>query len=203
MNKRQFLLVIAMTFLGGIIGGTLSNYFLNNLAYSKDEVKFPVKDTIDAKLFRVIDDKGAIVCTLGFKSNIPSLEFFDGEWTSKMDSLGLESNLQHKDVGLVRTRINPSGFYYYYYSKWEMKARGNNPLLELSFEDDSLIRIGGDHKSPPSIAIRDKKTGTRGVRDRTVLGTVELRGKNEERIIRPPSSLIFFNENGKVIFEAP
>jgi len=207
MNKRQFLLVLAMAFLGGIIGGALSNQYFNNLAYSKNAIKEPGKDTIDAKMFRVINEEGDVSCTLGFKDGSASLEFpgrGDFPSTSRIDHDGFESFVKDKRVGMIKTNICPFGLLYYYYPQWEIEAKEKKgPLFNLFAPDDSLIRIGGPNKDGPSIIIRDKYPGNTVPRDRAVLGKVDLIGKNEERISRPASSLVLFSERGNVIFKAP
>ena len=205
MNKRQFLLVLLMAFLGGIIGGALSNQHFSSLAYSKNAVKDPGKDTIDAKMFRVIDDDGAVLCTLGLKNRVASLEFSNGgDYTSRINHDGFESIFKHKEAGLIKTKIWPFGLFYYYYPKWEIEAREKKGEFFQPWDtDESLIRIGGDNKDGPSIIIRDKKSGSYTPRDRTVLGRVVLTNKNEERIMRPASSLVLFGENGNVLFSAP
>lgn len=206
MNKRQFLLVLLVSFLGGIIGGALSSQYFNNPAYSKTAVKDTVKDSIDAKMFRVLDDDGVVVCTLGFKNNIASLEFSNqGESTTRVDRDGIESIWENKKYGLIKTKIWPFGLFYYNYPKWEIEAREKKGGLWGLFHppDDSLIQIGGDNNEGPSIIIRDKIPGSHSPIDRAVLGKVALTNKNEERINRPASSLVLFGEKGNVLFKAP
>ncbi len=205
MNKRQFLLVLLMSFVGGMIGGAISSQYFNNPAYSKSAVKDTVKDTIDAKMFRVVDDNGAVLCTLGLKYNFASLEFSNkGDSTSRMDHSGFESIFEDKKIGLIKTKIWPFGFFYHCYSKWEIEAREKKGGFFHPWDtDESLIRIGGDNKDGPSIIIRDKKPGSYIPRGRAILGSVVLTGKNEERIIRPASSLVLFGEKGNVLFTAP
>lgn len=205
MNKQQFLLVLLISFLGGIIGGALSNQYFNNPAYSKTEVKDSVKDTIDAKMFRVVNDDGAVLCTLGLKNGSASLEFSkELDITTRIDHDGFESIWENKKYGSVKTKIWPFGLYYYYYPQWEIEVREKKgEFFDLWHPDESLIQIGGDNNNGPSIIIRDRIPGSYSPRDRAVLGKVALTNKNEERIMRPASSLVLFGEKGNVLFSAP
>jgi len=56
MSKKQLILMLVLTFIGGIIGGTISGkIFANNEVCAKATIKPKI---IEAKEFRVIDDDG-------------------------------------------------------------------------------------------------------------------------------------------------
>lgn len=62
MAKKQFIILVVVSFLGGIIGGVLSNQYFFVSAFAKNR---NVSQIIEAKEFRVLGDNGKTKATFG------------------------------------------------------------------------------------------------------------------------------------------
>jgi hypothetical protein len=196
MSKKQFAIVLLAALIGGIIGGLLSSrFFITKEAYATNGVK---QQIITASEFRVIDDTGKIVSSFGEKG----LLIDGGEVSVKLDSWGLRIDWNtpgNRAFEKAVSQLCPFGFTYTEYSKKEVKEL-DKTLFKFAAEMPN-IEIGYDQNEPgPSIRLRDTKQR----KLRMVLGPYELIGsKTGSRIIRPTSSIVMFNDQGTVIWQAP
>ena len=107
MNKKQFAVLIVVTFIGGIIGGFLFNQvgFIGQ-AHAKD------KKIIEANEFRVVNSKGNITATLGPASgkneDFAALQFSRSDGiNTKFDFLGFAINGDKRNI-----MVNPHGIHF-------------------------------------------------------------------------------------------
>lgn len=206
MRKKQFLLVLAASFIGGIIGGLISEkIFTNHQAFAENGAASRI---IEAKEFRVIDDAGNTIGSFGREDamgavlSIQKEKDKSGSGASvRLFYFGLEA--EYTSPGYwkhekVKTIIWPWGMSYTEFSKLDIDK---NEKSFLGFTPPSNIRIGAsESNSPgPAIILRDRNRNLRAV-----LGATDLReAKSDAQIQRPPSSLVLFNEQGKVVWQAP
>jgi hypothetical protein len=128
---------------------------------------------------------------------------------------------------LGKAELNPAGLFIYgadkgkspnsYYGSGSLEIRsidGNHTLIYLGEKllgtsgVPSLRMFSPDGNSMASLVMNNKgesslRFNTNG-KERVVLGGTELKDdKTGSTIIRPPTSLVFINEKGKVIWSAP
>jgi len=176
MNRKQFIFTLSVALLSGLMGGVLSIWFLMPpSAVSQDE---PQK-VITAEEFRVVDDEGNTLATLG-------------------ESLTLTS----KD-GMGEVRIHTDLFDF---SGLESAGTGLQPpppthtllLLPTGITLKNKGRMV-THLSAASLELYDSEG-----RERAVLGTTLLKNPDTGFAeIGAPSSLILLDEDGKVVWWAP
>jgi hypothetical protein len=198
MNKKHFAVLIFVSFIGGIVGGALSNQFLSGNVYAKSKAtpNETIPDVIKTKELIIIDDKGNMAGTF----NNQGISINDKEQSMKLNSFGLQMEFT-SDRQKTITMISPFGFSFREYSPSEIFKLKQDKLSFLSdiFSDNKSIWIGSDPESK-SGAIRMFDDN---YKLRLVLGGVQLSNKKEETIQRPPSSIVMFNDKGNVIWEAP
>jgi len=175
MNQKQFVLTLSVAIISGFLGGTLGVWFLMPPSVL---VQGEPQNVITAEEFRVVDDEGNTLATLG-------------------SSLTLTS----KD-GMAEVRINTG-------------------LLDFS----DLLELQRPSPHPPThtlllqpggITLRNKgwrvskfSSGSLELYDseeriRAVLGSTLLKNPDTGFAdIGPPSSLILYDEDGKVVWSAP
>jgi uncharacterized protein YneF (UPF0154 family) len=228
MNRKQYILLLVIAIIGGVIGGALSSKVLiNKKAFAKDKAK---RKIIEANEFRVMDEEGNIQAQLREGSFGAYLSFLKIR-KDIVDKIGTNELYNHvmKDnpsyVYLDNTGLTCKGKKYCSlvskngFSFTERLATPSSvPLLHIG--DTSLYWFGfrGDY---PGFQLVDREKSCRLLitlhasgepyielkddllHSRAVLGHAELTDKTKSTIIRHASSLILFDKDGNVIWSAP
>ncbi|HES58898.1 MAG TPA: hypothetical protein ENO18_00585 [Caldithrix sp.] len=207
MGKKQFIILVAASFIGGMFGGIISNkIFISDYALAKNASQTQV---IKAKEFQVVDDNGKKLGSFGAENygallSISRKDKNNVENLVKLHFAGLEVSQilpGNRKYGKSETKIEPFGFSYKEYSQYEMEQAKNNPLSDL-FDQRVNISIGENQNS-------DERGGAINLYDaryklRLTIGGIKLHQiKTDSTIHRPQSSIVMFNEQGGIIWEAP
>jgi len=230
MNRKQFFLTLSVAIISGFLGGMLGVWFLMpSSVLAQDE---PQK-VIEAEEFRVVDREGKQRVTLNKErfsfqdeegvpsfnlSSIPGkVELYMSRGDSSLDlfvntsksSIGLDDQTGSLDMTSIGIDAGDwakndafsltGGFLWLFNSesyegiKLELDA-DKKPSLELHSTDFRAVAVLG-----PSLELYDS-TGDL----RAVLGSTELKNnRTGSTEIRAPSSLVLFDEEGKVVWSAP
>jgi len=172
MSRKQFLLTLSVAIISGSLGGAVSVWFLlPPSVVSQDEPQ----NVITAEEFRVVDDEGNTLATLGRSLTLTSK---DGMSEVRIDTglLDFSGLLGLQPPPPTRTLLfQPSGI--------TLKNKGST-VTQLSSASLELYDSEG--------------------RIRAVLGTTLLKNPDTGSAeIGAPDSLILSDEEGKVIWWAP
>ena len=176
MKSMQYVLMLALSIISGFLGGALSVWFLMpQSAVSQDEPQ----NVITAEEFRVVDDEGNTLATLGRSLTLTSKDGMREVriHTDLFDFSGLES---------AGTGLQPPPLTY---------------TLLLQPSQITLRKKGRivTHLSAASLELYDSEG-----RERAVLGTTLLKNSDTGFAeFGAPSSLILSDEDGKVVWWAP
>jgi len=194
MSKKQFSLIVTVAVFSGLVGGGLTSWLLmTQLVMAQDS---PPK-VIQAQEFQVVDDVGRVRIRLGFGTFDDS---GDGEETHLLflDETGVEHVMIRDTFGgpyLQLQKSTTSG------SISLGSTLAGKPVLKMM---DRRFGGGGINLelSPeglPNITLFDQDTSSRAI-----FGTTELKHPNTGSTeIRAVSSLVLFDEEGKVVWSAP
>jgi len=217
MRKKQYILLVALALIGGLVGGTLSNQvFLNKVVFA--EKKIP--KVVEAEEFRLIDKNGKIIAHLGMNvrsspelriltpaygnrkrtgviisaSKYSSNIWLFGEKTKISMAVNSHPGINSPGIQNAEIKIGFSG--------WSGLADAIKSGKQLERNSSSIrLNIGESEGiiSGPSVILTSKSGKTHAV-----LGRVELEvtstGETRERL---ESSLVFFDRDGKSIWSAP
>lgn len=196
MAKKQFIILVLFSFLGGIIGGTVSNKYFFETAYAKAKNS----KIIDTNIIRILDDKGSIYCTLSSRG----LEINDQKMLTRVSAFGLSTSLDIPDLhrpSRFTTEITPFGLGYRSYSAQEIKDIDKNPLRELAFDNNITI---GASRSNSDEGITSIELYDTNKRLRFVVGGTELHNPTNDSTSKTSiASIVMFSDKGNVVWQAP
>jgi hypothetical protein len=231
MNRKQYLLMLILALIGGVIGGALSSkVFIDTQVFAQDKNK---KRVIEAEEFRVVDREGIICARLMSETEEGSettaiLELLKESHVS--DGIRLVASSKKCEISL---RSLNNTFYIstekygssmclfsemdeYQNNIFLFTGGGKNGNARLSLDRFYLPYLGKgaifgkglDIPQTIEIDVNSDCTPSLALHDkynktRCVLGQTELIDKTGSRIIRPPSSLVLFDKNGHVKWSAP
>lgn len=208
MRRRQFLLLMVLTVAAGLVGGAVSNWILMARTAEAQETKKHEKVVI-AEEFRLVDKTGKTLAVLGVR------DMFDNEIMQHtgypddiINLLGVYPGLFLYDKGgTVRGKFivdeesqNPSLVLYDNKGAFRMAMdwAGDQPTIEVNGGDGTRARLEGFAKGA-CLTIRDSDRTQRAVLGNTgirIIKTGEIRK-------RAASSLVLFDKEGNVMWEAP
>jgi hypothetical protein len=177
MNKWQFITVVAVALVAGLIGGVISDRV----------AKATGKKVIEAEEFRVVDKAGKVRASLNADEVASALILYDANGEPRA-TIGV---IKHKSL-LALYDVN---------SKQRANIGADNDSSTLSFFDDNgkPRAIIGAIKNNPAVELYDAE-GDR----RAALGAANLVGpKTSTAMNRSESSLVLFNKKGDVLWAAP
>ena len=230
MNHKQFISTLLVATFSAFLGGTFGVWFLMPPSVlAQDEPQ----GVIEAQEFRVVDANGRVRAQLSVSGNVTSLEFAHptgdrpmleilASWRSTGNShlafrdskgeeratLGFSEEFELSDLSL--------------YGPQTTAGTGTPAEVELSISKDLnralsgrgagvapalTLQPAGNFSSinlgvpidGPMLSIHDGK-----LRERVVLGSTRLRNtRTGSTEIRASSSLVLFDEEGKVVWSAP
>ena len=214
MPKKQIFFIAVLALVGGLIGGVVSSQFLmGQPAFAK----YKSQQIVEAEGFRLVDKQGKVFANLELipkhgafltLSSINSrshvkLGFLPGD----SPQIILEDHLGERKDSLIRIGSgdgHPS-----------IGLDGLDPTLYLTTPYRSTVGLGFEGVKP-TITLWQKRVHRATFRsdilelndkngiNRAALGSFDLKVSRTGAVEkRPPSSLVLFGEDGKVIWQAP
>jgi len=187
MNRKQFIFTVLLALLSGLMGGVLSIWFLlPQSVLAQDE---PQK-VMEAEEFRVVDAEGNV-----------QARFFMKEMTSlwKKPYLEIYDDDNKHEFYLSSDGL---GFSVDDWPRLKLDLFNGEPLLTFRLKKStrSQVTLGfWPNRNEPSLNLYDEVGNLRAV-----LGTTELKhNRTGSTEIRATSSLVLFDEDGKVLWSAP
>ena len=187
MNSKQFLLTLLVAITSGLLGGALSVWFLMPPSVlAQDE---PQK-VIEAQEFRVVDAEGNV-----------QARFFMKEMTSlwKKPYLEIYDDDNKHEFYLSSDGL---GFSVDDWPRLKLDLFDGEPLLTFRHRKTthSQVTLGfWPNRNEPSLNLYDEVGNLR-----VALGPTDLKNtRTGSTEIRAPSSLVLFDEEGKVVWSAP
>ncbi|MFH0845068.1 MAG: hypothetical protein V1930_06290 [Pseudomonadota bacterium] len=181
MKKHQYMIVLALALVGGLLGGGLSGRFLSvkPVPARKDPI---LKKIIVANEFHLVDEgeKDRWVLALS-KEGEPSITFINKNGWAPM-AMG----------------INRDGIPYFNMIPQPFDTEGPSFIMMDSYQRKRAI-LGLRGSGEPYLSLLDHNGQVRAVLG-SVEFTNELTGSSEKR---PCSSLVLFDEQGRIIWSAP
>lgn len=180
MAKRQYIVMLALALIGGVIGGALSSKILWRRAQTPEDLE--LKKVIVANEIHLVDHEGKARWVLAFsKEGEPSVTFVNKDGWAPM-ALG----------------VNRNGFPFFNMVLQPLKRGGPSlALMDGRMKSRAVLGLWGDGE--PYLTLLDRNGQVRAT-----LGSTELKnpltGSSERR---PCSSLVLFDEDGKIIWSAP
>ncbi len=189
MNNKQFFFTLFLAVTSGCLGGVLSVWFLIPQAVlAQDETQ----NVLEAREFRLVDASGKLRARLAIDDLI-------GSRTTGLEMFGEngEKNviLRTGDYGMAfLTLANEGG------ATAELTVNRQDSQLQLSRSTrNPRVRLGLSQKGLPSLTLFDQNNNLR-----SILGSTELIVDGTGFTGLPaPSSLLLFDEEGKVVWSAP
>lgn len=184
MKRRQYLLMVVISIVAGLIGGAVSNRMLVSriaMAQEKQETNEITADSVYAKEFRLVNDSGATLVLLSPVGGSPSLLFADDNGVPRI-SIGLLPDgspgvcLHDSDrVGRILMVVLPDG----------------SPGISLRDSNEKQrIAIGLLPDGRPSVDLSDINEA---IRARLGCSDIET-AKTGSVTQRPESSLVLFDK---------
>jgi hypothetical protein len=181
MAKPQQVLTVVLALIAGMIGGAVSSHFLGSAFAEKWT---GVQEVVRARLFELVDKSGQPRAVLNLDEDNPVLALLDKE---KKKQVWLEA----RPDGAVLILHGEE------HSKAFMQTRFGGASLGFNSKEGYAIQM--DTKPDGvSIILYDKEYNPR-----SVLGNAELKLESGCTEVRAPSSMMLFDEEGKVLFSAP
>lgn len=178
MSKRQFIILVILTIISSFFGGVTFNY----LASPAGSAQSNIPKVIKAQEFRLVDKNGSLLASLG---------------VTKDSILPPDTALRiYDDLGMLSSKYGNVATEYYLTNN---KVKSMFGLLGAEFWDDNgKLRINLDAENN-HLELLDENQKVRAGLGRESLKYTETGGEE----IRPESSLVFFKDDGKVLWEAP
>lgn len=181
MKKSQYMMVLALALAGGLIGGGLSGRFMPVKPFhAQREPRH--KKVIVANEFHLVDEGEKDRWVLGLsKEGEPNMTFINRNGWAPM-AIG----------------INRDGIPYYNMIPEPFNTEGPSFIMMDSYQRKRAV-LGMSGSGEPYLSLLDHNGQVRAV-----LGSIEFRneltGFSEKR---PCSSLVLFDEQGRIIWSAP
>ena len=195
MNRKDLRIVVSVALIAGLIGGAVSAILLHAGAVTAQEAP-KLHKVIKAEKFVVMSKDG------------------EGYGTLEADQDGVSLYLSYEgggaDTQVVLFATNGGATLIMNNGPFDVKSRTAPIVLKLRPNGEAFLSLKGERgekqvflttgvDGSPSIKLADVKGN-----GRAVLGSTSLdRPRTGVVEIRPPSSLVLFNEKGNVLWKAP
>lgn len=181
MARKQYIVMLALALIGGVIGGALSSKFwlLRTVKTPEDA---ELRKVIVANEIHLVDYEGKDRWVLALsKEGEPSVTFVNKNGWAPM-AMG----------------VNKDGFPFFNMIL-DPSKRGGPTLILMDSAMKNRALLGLRKDGEPYLTLLDKNGQIRAT-----LGSIELKNPlTGSREKRPSSSLVFFDEDGKIIWCAP
>lgn len=180
MAKRQYVVMLILALVAGVIGGALSSKILWRQSQTPEDLE--LKKVIVANEIHLVDHRGRARWVLAFsKEGEPSLTFVNKDGWAPM-AMG----------------VNRNGFPFF--NMVLQPSKGGGPSLSLmdgSMKNRAVLGLWEDGE--PYLTLLDRNGQVRAT-----LGSTEVKNPwTGANVRRPSSSLVLFDEEGKIIWSAP
>lgn len=204
MSRGQFILLTALTVVGSLIGGAV----LSALFKAENVSASPGEKIIEAQAFVLVDENGNHRGEWTMDEHGVYFGLFDQNHRSSIQlrSGDIEALLIYDENKRVRIALSLEHNKMPNFSMWD-KNRKSGIGLSLTTEDDSLPFIAfykNGHSNmflnaSPCLILYDENQ-----KKRTELGVTKIKSKpTGSTEVRPPSSLVLYDEQENVIWIAP
>jgi hypothetical protein len=191
MNRKKCGLTIIMSLLAGLAGGiAVNNFFVGKPALAEKAAES--KRVVSAEEFRLVDKKGEVLSTWGMYAGGPGIVLYSqaGEYRAVF-------SLTSPEEGPVLTLADKVGNYR------AIIGLGAERQPYIALRDEAgreRLSLTLNDEGEPALMFYDKDG-----KQRAVLGTVDItRIKRTGTIVKGSySSLVLFDEKGKVVWKAP
>ena len=180
MEKRQYIFMLALALIAGAIGGGLAGKVFWKRAQAPEDLE--LKKVIVANEIHLVDHAGKARWVLAFsKEGEPSVTFVNKEGWAPM-AMG----------------VNKNGFPFFNMILQPLKGGGPSlTLMDGRMKNRAVLGLWEDGE--PYLSLRDRNGQVRAT-----LGSTDLKHPLTGANIRSPcSSLVLFDEEGKIIWSAP
>jgi hypothetical protein len=180
MEKRQFVFMLALALIAGAIGGALSSKALWRRTETPEDLE--LKKVIVANEIHLVDQAGKARWVLAFsKEGEPSVTFVNKEGWAPM-AMG----------------VNRNGFPFFNMILQPLKGGGPSlTLMDSRMKNRAVLGLWEDGE--PYLTLLDRNEQVRAT-----LGSTEVKNSlTGANVRRPCSSLVLFDEEGKIIWSAP
>ena len=180
MAKRQYVVMLILALVAGVIGGALSSKILWRQAQTPEDLA--LKKVIVANEIHLVDEHGKGRWVLAFsKDGEPSVTFVNKDGWAPM-AMG----------------VNRHGFPFFNMILQPRKGGGPSlTLMDGRMKNRAVLGLWEDGE--PYLTLLD-----RNGQERATLGSTDLRDSlTGSSVRRPCSSLVLFDEEGKIIWSAP
>ena len=197
MNRKQFLLTLLVAVISAFLGGALSVWFLMPPSVlAQDELP----KVIEAQEFRVVDDNGVVRGSIGLNQSGVTLNFRDVTRTKSAEILVTEIGVEivlsdeSQESAIRMMTGGSSGYGSISITAAESTLIATPNILTVSHPAGSILVDA----EKPMIRVADSRHAPRAI-----LGVTSLTPPTGSTEIRSPSSLVLFDEEGKVVWSVP
>ena len=191
MSKRQYILLLILPLLAGLVGGTLAGQILGGSPAFADKTA-ESKKVVTAEEFLLVDKKGEVLSTWGMYAGGPGIVLF-----SKGGEYRAVFSLTSPEEGPILTLADKAGHYRTVMGLGTEKQ----PYIALRDEEGrERLALTLNDEGEPALLFYDKDKNKR-----VVLGTVDLTKMKRTGTIEKQSaySLVLLDEKGKVVWKKP
>jgi len=205
MAKRQQAFTVILALIAGLVGGVVSSHFLGSASAQK------TKDwkVIEANEFRVVSSTGNLLATFGSEESpfipkgktVPVDEPLISGPRLVMYSPGedMKKSVMLSADGISTKSISAPFAQFMTVDVRRLQEDLSVPIEQLAVLPSGSLTISQTKGRDAVLEIHDKESNVRAV-----LGTAKLKNKDTGSTeVRAPSSLVLFDEEGKVLFSAP
>lgn len=191
MSKKQYILLLLLPLLAGLVGGTLASQLLaGNPAFAEKSAES--KKIVMAEEFRLVDKKGEVLSTWGMYAGGPGIVLF-----SKGGEYRAVFSLTSPEEGPILTLADKGG---HYRTVMGLGAK-RQPYIALRDENGrERLALTLSDEGEPALLFYDKDENKR-----VVLGSIDLTKMKRSGTIEKQSvySLLLLSEDGKVVWKTP
>jgi len=180
MGKKPYIVILILSLVAGVIGGALSSKILWRQAETPEDLE--LKKVIVANEIHLVDEHGKARWVLAFsKDGEPSVTFVNKDGWAPM-AMG----------------VNRYGFPFFNMVLQPRKGGGPSiALMDGRMKNRAVLGLWEDGE--PYLTLLDRSGQVRATLGSTILRD-SLTGSS---VRRPCSSLVLFDEDGKIIWSAP
>jgi hypothetical protein len=191
MNKKQCGMLLVLSLLAGLVGGTLTSQFFVGTPVLAQKKAGPEKVVI-AEEFRLVDKEGKILSTWGMYAGGPGIVLFN-----KSGQFRAVFSLTSPDEGPILTFADNKGNHRAIVGL----GSGKQPYVTLRDQTgNERISLSLDDDGDPYLALYDQAEN-----ERAVLGTLDSTKLKRTGTIekRSVSSLVLLGKDGQITWKTP
>ncbi|MCG6944234.1 MAG: hypothetical protein LJE87_02700 [Deltaproteobacteria bacterium] len=191
MNKKQCGLLLVLSLLAGLVGGTLTSQFFVGTPVLAQKKVGP-ENVVTAEEFRLVDKEGKVLSTWGMYAGGPGIVLFN-----KSGQFRAVFSLTSPDEGPILTFADNKGNHRAIVGL----GSGKQPYVTLRDQTgNERISLSLDDDGDPYLALYDQAEN-----ERAVLGTLDSTKLKRTGTIekRSVSSLVLLGKDGQITWKTP